>query len=103
MINKIKTIIFSRFKKPKETNWIKERRSKCAKCTFNTKNIEKLSIRVRIIKSLSDLYSTITGNRKVDNLGNCTACEICSIYYKTAESVEYCPAKPKKWGSVKGI
>lgn len=97
MINKIKIIIFSRFKKPNKEYWVINRRAICAKCNFNTKNIESLPFKTRVIKFLSDKYSYITGNRKIDNLGNCTACEVCSIYYKTAESVEQCPAKPAKW------
>lgn len=101
MINKIKLIIFSRFKKPNENSWVKERREKCAKCKFNTKNIEKLPLAIRVVKFFSDIYSSITGNKEVDTLGNCTACEVCSIYYKTAESVEHCPAKPMRWDSIK--
>ena len=95
MLNKLKIIIFSRFKKPKIEPWIQKRRDLCKKCKWNTLNQVRLPIKVRFIKWLSDLYSWITGNSKNDNLGNCTACEICSIYYKTAEKVEYC--EKEKW------
>lgn len=97
MIDKIKIIIFSRFKKPNKESWVTDRRAICAKCEFNTKNIEKVSNKDRLIKFFSDAFSSITGNKKIDNLGNCIACAVCSVYYKTAESVEQCPAKPIKW------
>lgn len=97
MINKIKIIIFSRFKKPNKESFIEARRKICSTCEYNTKNINKLKFSVRVIKFFSDLYSLVTGNKEVDTLGNCTACEVCSIYYKTAEKVEQCPAKPEKW------
>lgn len=99
MINKLRIIIFSRFKKPKIESWVSHRRAICSVCEFNTKNIEKIPIRIKMIKFFSDIYSYMTGNKKVDVLGNCTACSICSIYYKTAESLEQCPASPKKWSS----
>lgn len=101
MIRKIRTIIFSRFKKPNEESFIKARRKICASCEYNTKNIENLKFAVKVVKFFSDLYSYITGNKNVDTLGNCTACEICSIYYKTAEKVEQCPANPTKWNRIK--
>jgi len=75
--------------------WVRRRRETCKTCPHNTENQVKksLSLKVRIIKSLSDFYSWITFNKDVDVLGNCTACEICSIYYKTAEKDETCPKK----------
>ncbi len=95
MINKIKIIAFSRFKKPNEESWVDRRRSTCASCKWNTLNQERLSLKVRIIKWLSDTFSFLSGNKEVDTLGNCTACEVCSIYYKSAESVEEC--EKGKW------
>jgi hypothetical protein len=100
MISKVKTIIFSRFKKPNKESFVEVRREICAKCEFSTKNIETLKWSVRVVKFFSDFYSFITLSKKVDTLGNCTACEICSIYYKTAEELEQCPAKPAKWKRV---
>lgn len=100
MINKIRTIVFSRFQKPNEESFVTARREICAKCEFNTKNLDTITIGTRIVKFFSDAYSWVTGNKEVDVLGNCTACEICSIYYKTAERVEQCPAKPMRWKKV---
>lgn len=86
----IKTILLSRFKKEKENQIIKERRKYCSVCKWNSKNQQKLSIGVRFIKFWSDFYSLVTFNSKKDVLGNCTACDICSIYYKTKEMEEDC-------------
>lgn len=90
MIEKIKLIIFSRFKKPNEESFVKARRETCAKCEFNTLNQTKLDLKTKVIKAFSDLFSRVTGRKEEDNLGNCTACDICSIYFKSAEKVEDC-------------
>jgi len=93
-MKKIKIILFSRFLKIEE-DWVFKRREVCKHCTYNTLNLEKLSLKQKILKYFSDLYSSITGNRDEDNLGNCSACEMCSIFYKTQTEVEKCPQK--KW------
>lgn len=98
MLNKIKIILLSRIKKPKEESWIQERRRICASCEFNSLNQEHLSFKVRVIRFFSELYSYITGRLEEDNLGNCTACEVCSIYFLSAEEVETC--KKDKWASI---
>ena len=95
--NTFKIIILSRIKKTKESEQVKDRRNICLSCQYNTKNQTKLSLRVRVVKLFSDLYSLVTGNIKKDILGNCTACEVCSIYYKTLETEENCPKE--KWKS----
>ena len=95
MWNKLKIIILSRLKKPKKEQWTKDRRKECAKCQWNTKNMTKLPISKTLIKFLSDFYSTITGNYKVDILGNCTICNMCAIFYKSEEPTEKCPKN--KW------
>lgn len=94
---KFLTILLSRFKKPQEKipQWIKDRREKCKSCEWNTLNIEKLPLKKRLIKALSDFYSYITNKQEEDILGNCSACSMCSIYFKTEEEVEYCPKN--KW------
>lgn len=84
------TIILSRIKKTKTTKEIEFKRKQCKTCEFNTLNIKKLTLKQKLIKLLSDFYSFTTFNRKVDVLGNCTACELCSVYYKTIDE-EHCP------------
>lgn len=97
-IEKIKIIVLSRLKKEKPDPIVEAKRKICAFCEWNTKNQIKLSLGVRLVKGLSDFYSWITGNAEKDNLGNCTACEICSIYYKTLEISEVC--EKGKWKSI---
>ena len=88
---KLKTIILSRFKKQNQTEWVKERKKECKKCPFNSKNQEKIKFNKRVLILISNFYSFITGNLSKDNLGNCTACKSCSIYYKVEEPYESCP------------
>lgn len=88
MLNKIKTIVLSRITKPKTDKWIKDRRNKCNVCPFNTKNMEKVPLKIKIIKALSDFYTWITFNKKTE-LGNCSLCG-CDIYYKTETKIEKC-------------
>ena len=86
-----KTIALSRFKKPNKEQFVKDRRNECDICDFNTKNQENLSLKVRVIKWLSDFYTWITFRKNHDILGNCSACEVCSIYFKTQTEDEECP------------
>ena len=95
IVSKLKIIILSRLKKPSIEQWIEDRRDQCKVCPFNTKNMIKLSLKEIILIKLSDFYSWVTGNKEEDILGNCSACELCSIYYKTFEYIESCPKN--KW------
>lgn len=95
MLSKLKTIILSRFKNNKEEIWIKKRREICLECKHNsliggTPNMYKF-----FLATLSSFYSWLVGKSKEDSLGNCTACDSCSIYYKTLELDETCPKH--KW------
>ena len=96
----IKKIILSRLKKTKEEEFVKQRREICRVCEYNSLNREKIPLNKLILKKLSDFYSLITGNLEVDVLGNCTACESCSIYYKSLDE-EHCPhPNEDKWVSI---
>lgn len=91
-------IVKSRFRKDNNNDiedWILDRRKQCKVCKYNTKNLHNLPLKKQIVKWFSDFYSFITGNKDKDILGNCSACEMCSIYYKTKEIDEYCPKE--KW------
>lgn len=88
MIQKIKTILKSRFKKVDE-DFVKQRRRICKNCEYNSKNIESIDLKKRFLIYLSDLYTKITFS-KSEKLGNCMACEACDIYYKTQEIEENC-------------
>lgn len=91
----LKTIILSRIKKPKEDKETARKREICRTCEYNSKNIEKIPLKKLLIKKLSDFYSYIMGRADEDNLGNCLACESCSVYYKTMFDSEECPKN--KW------
>lgn len=95
MIKKIFTIIKSRLTKPKTDKEIERKRAICLGCEYNSNNLRKLSTYKLFLASLSDFYSWVTGNKEEDNLGNCTACEMCSVYYKSMFSEEKCPKN--KW------
>jgi len=96
MIKRTTTIINSRFKKSNEKEeFIIYRRGVCSRCEFNSNNQSKVNPYKLFLKSLSDFYSWITFNSKKDNLGNCLACDSCSIYYKSIEVEEVCPEN--KW------
>lgn len=90
------TIIKSRFIKPKEDNEIERKRAICSGCKYNSNNSRKKFSYKFFLTSLSDFYSFITGNRKVDNLGSCNSCG-CSVYYKSIYE-DVCPApEGDKW------
>ena len=93
----IVTIIKSRFIKPKIDKEIERKRAICLGCEYNSNNLRRLSIFKSFLSSLSDFYSWITGNKKLDVLGICTACTGCSIYYKTIYE-KICPhPEGDKW------
>lgn len=94
---KLVIVILSRLKKPNQEQWVEDRRKECRVCPFNTLNLEenKLTFKKKLLKNLSQFYSKITGNGDVDVLGECTACETCSVYYKSLEPTSYC--EKNKW------
>lgn len=99
-LSKIRIIILSRIKKTKTDEEVEFKRKQCKTCEYNTLNIEKLPLKKRLIKLLSDFYSLITFNKKVDVLGVCSIC-LCSLYYKTSEENEECEhPNGSKWKSI---
>lgn len=92
---KLWRIVKSRFLKQKNEQWIQDRRDKCKNCEWNTLNKTNITIKQKFLKNLLDAYSQISGNEDEDTLGNCTACEMCSVFYKSSEKLEKCPKN--KW------
>lgn len=91
----------SRFKKGTNSEEVQRKREICRKCDYNSNNVapDKVALSKRILKYLSDLYSKLAGKQDEDNLGNCLACDSCSIYYKT-EDEDHCPhPNGDKWNS----
>ena len=99
MIAKLLTIIKSRFKQQREEQWIKKRRATCLECEYNSLNTTSTSSAHNFLATLSYFFSWITFRAKEDNLGNSTACDSCSIYFKTNELEENCPKG--KWDNIK--
>lgn len=93
----IYTIIKSRLQKPKTDKEIERKRAICLGCEFNSNNLRKLSTYKLFLASLSDFYSWITGNKEEDNLGVCTACSSCSIFYKSQFELECPHPEGDKW------
>ena len=97
-----KKIVLSRFNNKKLDLKIIEKRKVCKNCEYNSINIDMVVVKKYkvFLKILSDFYSWITGNADRDILGNCFACEACSVYYKT-EDEEVCPHPGgDKWKSI---
>lgn len=95
MIKKLKIIILSRFKNNNEEEWVKKRRVTCLECKYNSLNASNKTLVHYFLAALSKFYSTLTFRKKDDTLGNCLACESCSIFFKSAEEDETCPKN--KW------
>ena len=86
---KLWTILLSRNKKPNQEQWIKDREKKCLKCPFNTKNMEKISIKQKVYRVLSNLLTLLmTGKLNKDN-SECSLCG-CTLSFKQAEITEKC-------------
>ena len=89
----------SRFRKYKEDIIVDRKRKVCSVCEYNSLNTENISKKKSFLIKLSNFYSWICGKADLDILGNCTACESCSIYYKTLDE-EHCPHPTgDKWKS----
>lgn len=97
MIRLIKTVILSRFTKPKEGLEVLRKRKICKGCEYNSLNVEKIELKKKLLIWFSDFYSKVTGNKEEDSLGNCIACSSCSIFYKSLYE-DHCPHPTEdKW------
>ena len=93
-------IIMSRWRKENKTEEVFNKRIVCSTCEYNSLNMYKVPLKKRILKNLSDLYSFICGKLDDDNLGNCTVCESCSIFFKSQDE-QICPHPlGDKWKSI---
>lgn len=91
----ILNIIKSRFRTD-YSSWVLRRRKVCFSCPHNSKNTNKSTIKLKVYKVFSNLFSFITMSKSED-LGECTIC-LCDVYWKsliTKEEGEDCPLK--KW------
>jgi len=95
-MNNIKMLLLSRFKKEKNEQWVQDRRQICKVCPYNTKNLESISRKQKIVNFFSKIYSAITFSENED-LGECSICT-CPLFYKTREKEENCDKN--KWKSI---
>lgn len=96
-LKKIKRIVLSRFKKEKNEPWIKERKIICLGCTFNTKNVIKVSFKQKVKRFFSNILTLVlTGKLDSDN-SECSICG-CPLKYKIPEIEEECDKG--KWKSI---
>lgn len=96
---KIFRILKSRFIKNKEY-WVEERRKICKDCkTYNSSYYqEKVSLKNKVYKALSDFYTFITFSEN-EELGQCLHENCgCNIFYKTKIGNEFC--HEYKWKSI---
>ena len=103
IMNFIKTtliIIRSRFKNDIVDEVVEQKRAICKTCNYNSLNMQSVPPLKKFLKWLSDLYSKITGNAKVDVLGNCHACEACSILFKSRDEEECPHPDGDKWKNI---
>jgi hypothetical protein len=99
MLEKVRTILLSRFKNRNEKEWVSERRGTCLSCECNTLNGGTLYGYKFFLATASQWYSKLTGKIEEDTLGECSICG-CSIFYKSAEEEEDCAHEPSKWKSI---
>lgn len=91
----------SRWKKGTDSEEVERKREICKTCEYNSLNVnpDKVPLNKAFLKWLSDFYSKLAGKQDEDNLGNCLACDACSIFYKT-EDENHCPhPRGDKWNS----
>ena len=98
LIYKIIVIVKSRFEKPKNQKWVEDRRKICKFCPLNTKNSDKIPLKIKFIIYISDFYTWLTRKPKTD-LGNCGICG-CDLYYQTQSENDSCSDTPPKWKSI---
>ena len=92
--NKLKIIALSRLKKPKQEGWIKDRRKVCDSCEFNTKNIENISLKQKVVNLLSNILTLVTTGKLNEDNSACKICT-CTLAYKIPEPTENCDKN--KW------
>ncbi len=97
-MKKLKTIIYSRFRKQhEETFWIKARREICLSCSYNSINTQGKNFTQNFLATLSFLLSFLLGRLKDEgSYGQCLHPDCgCDLYFKTQEPTEYC--EDLKW------
>jgi hypothetical protein len=90
-------ILKSRFKK--ESDFAKERMKICDVCEYNTKNMQRISLKQKTFNFFSNLVTLLTKGKRNESDDSCNICG-CTLSFKILEEGESCPAEPSKWKSI---
>jgi hypothetical protein len=85
---KLLKIVNSRFKSTEE-DWVKERSAICKICKYNTKNLNKITIKQYLVRLLSNILTFLTTGKLNKDNSECSICT-CTLIYKVKEPTEYC-------------
>ena len=97
LLSKIRIILLSRIKKPKTEGWIEDRRAICNICPHNTKNLNSVSIKQKIVRLFSNVLTFIMTLKLNEDDSECSLCT-CTLYYKIKEESETC--LDNRWKSI---
>lgn len=97
IIEKIKSIILSRRKKPNNEQWIEDRTRVCNTCPHNTANMKKISFKQRILRLFSNLLTLTMTGKFNDSDAECSICT-CTLEFKIPTESETCD--DNRWKSI---
>ena len=90
-------IFSTRFKE--NSNFAKERMKICEVCEFNTKNMQSITLKQRVLNFFSNLVTLVTTGKLNEDESACSICG-CTLSFKVLEEGTSCPAEPSKWKSI---
>lgn len=90
-------ILMSRWRK--EEDFAKERMKICNVCEFNTKNMQKIRFKQKVVNFFSNALTLITTGKLNESDDSCNICG-CTLIFKVLEEGTSCPAEPSKWKSI---
>ena len=88
-------IFSSRFKE--NSNFAKERMKICEVCEFNTKNMQSITLKQKVLNLFSNLVTLVTKGKGNEDESACSICS-CTLSFKVLEEVEICDKG--KWKSI---
>jgi hypothetical protein len=88
-------ILKSRWRK--EEDFAKERMKICNVCEFNTKNIEKITIKQKVVNFFSNILTLFMTGKLNDDNSACSICS-CTLTFKVLEIDEKCDKN--RWDSI---
>jgi len=92
---KVVRIIMSRFRE--KENFAIERMKICNVCEFNTKNINKVKFKQKVVNFFSNVLTFVTTGEFNEDNSACSICT-CTLAFKVVEKDEDCNLN--KWKSI---